>query len=383
MPLDKEIVTPTFHSAYKLLLRSAKRCVNTLTTEPTSLATFCQILSDIKENKNAKVHIIGRGCSGLVGKIIGESLKDINYSVSYLGDNLALPINKDDVLIAVTGSGWTKYTNFAIEEGIRKKARILIFTGSIASKAAKLANAIIHVPMGFDPKDNIHFFSTRKAPLSPLGSIFELTTFIIGIGIVNGIHTGSCTYGFDQASNIILREADKCLNALQQESNLHEYMKRLKDYFTHTKNKVFLTGSGINQFIAQISAIRLQNLMINVVPMENWRFRQEGDLLISISGSGSSISTINYMKNAKESNMNTIGISSLPQSELAKLSDIFLHIQGNSKSVNSNTLKRSKAKMYLPVFEYLTALTLESTVAQMAVNFGISSDMSNIDHANI
>lgn len=383
MPLDEEIKTPTFQSAYKLLLRSAKRCVNTLNTEPTNLAFFCQTLSDIKENKNAKIHIVGRGPSGLVGRIIGESLKDINYSVSYLGDNLTRPISKNDVLIAVTGSGWTKFTNFAIEEGVRKKARILIFTGNNESKAAKLANAIIHVPMGFDPKDNIHLFSTRKAPLSPLGSIFELTTFIIGIGIINGTHTGSCTYGFDQATNSILKEADKFLNSLQQDSSLLEFMKTLKNYYTQTKNKVFLTGSGISKLIAQITAIRFQDLMINVVPMEDWRFRQEGDLLISISGSGSSTSTVNFMKNAKKSNMNTIGISSFPQSELAKMSDTFLYIQGRTKNINFNSLQSPKAETYIPIFEYLTALTLESCIAQIAVNFGISSDMLNYKNANI
>jgi 6-phospho-3-hexuloisomerase len=371
VPLDEEIKTLTFQSAYKLLLRSAKRCVNTLNTEPTNLAFFCQTLSDIKENKNAKIHIVGRGPSGLVGRIIGESLKNINYSVSYLGDNLTRPISKNDVLIAVTGSGWTKFTNFAIEEGVRKKARILIFTGNNESIAAKLANAIIHVPMGFDPKDNVHLFSTRKAPLSPLGSIFELTTFIIGIGIINGIHIGSCTYGFDQTTDNILKEAEVCLNSLQQDSSLLEFMKTLKNYYSQTKNKVFLTGSGISQLIAQINAIRLQNLMINVVPMEDWRFRQEGDLLISISGSGSSASTVNFMKNAKRSKMNIIGISSFPQSEFAKLSDTFLYIKGRVKNVNSNSLKRPKADIYIPIFEYLTALTLESCVAQMAVNFGI------------
>lgn len=383
MTLDIKNRTLTFQSAYKLLLRTAKRCVNTLNTDPTNLALFCQIMSDIQENQNSRIHIIGRGRSGLIGRIIGESLKNINYSVSYLGDYLAQPINKGDVIIAVTGSGWTKYTNSAIEEGVRKKAKILTFTGNIDSKAAKLADATIQIPIGFKPNNNVQQFSIRKAPLSPLGAIFELTTFIIGIGVMNGIYTGSCMYGFDQGTNIILREAEICLDALQKESNLLKIMKNLSSYFSQSEKKVFLTGSGINRLIANIIAIRLQNLMINVYPMEDWRFRQEGDLLFSISGSSSPTSTVNLMKIAKESEMNIIGVSSFPQSEFAKLSDIFLFIQGRAKSVDSNGITSPKAGIYLPIFEYLAALTLESCVAQMAVNLGVSGDLADFRRVNV
>ncbi|MFX0171461.1 MAG: hypothetical protein ACFE9L_06030 [Candidatus Hodarchaeota archaeon] len=89
MTLDIENRTSTFQSAYKLLSRTAKRCANTLNTEPANLALFCQILSDAKDNKTSKIHIIGRGRSDLIGRIIGESLKDMNYSVSFLGDDFA------------------------------------------------------------------------------------------------------------------------------------------------------------------------------------------------------------------------------------------------------------------------------------------------------
>ncbi|MFX0171462.1 MAG: SIS domain-containing protein [Candidatus Hodarchaeota archaeon] len=190
-------------------------------------------------------------------------------------------------------------------------------------------------------------------------------------------------YGFDQGTNIILKEAEVCLEALQKEYNLIKIMKNLSSYFSKSEKKVFLTGSGINRLISNIIAIRLQNLMINVYPMEDWRFRQEDDLLISISGSGSSTNTLNLMKNAKKSKMNIIGISSFPQSEFAKLLDIFLYIQGREESVNSNGFTSPKAGIYLPIFEYLTVLTLESCVAQMAIDLGILGDLADFRRVNV
>ena len=142
----------TFESAFQLLIRTAKGTVNKINTNPRSLAKFCQILLNAKDNKNT-IHMIGSGRSGNIAKIIGESFKDIGFSVSFFGKEIENPIKKNDVAMAISGSSWTKYTTSAIEHCLRKNAKILTFTGSMDSKAARMSDAVIQIPLGYRSLD--------------------------------------------------------------------------------------------------------------------------------------------------------------------------------------------------------------------------------------
>ncbi|MFX1505242.1 MAG: SIS domain-containing protein, partial [Promethearchaeota archaeon] len=103
----------------------------------------------------------------------------------------------------------------------------------------------------------------------------------------------------------------------------------------------------------------------------NWRFRSEDDLLIAISGSGFSSSVLNRVVSAKESQMKVISITSFSQSQLVMDSDEFLIIEGRKQQAPPDNFQLDQQEMYLPKFEYVTALVLESCVAQIVKNLGI------------
>ena len=69
-----------FISAYQLLMRTAKRTVNSINQDPHNLAIFCQTLSNALENEDRQIHIVGVGRSRLIGMILGECLKNIGFS---------------------------------------------------------------------------------------------------------------------------------------------------------------------------------------------------------------------------------------------------------------------------------------------------------------
>ncbi len=365
--------TSAFMSAYQLLMKTAKRSVNTINQDPHNLAIFCRTLSDALESEDRQIHIVAVGRSRLIGMILGECLKNIGFSsrISYLGENITQHVKKNDVVIAITGSGWTKLTTMVLEEVVQKKCKVLTFTGALDSKAAKLSDGVIQIPMGYHSQDHIFLFTRKHDPLSPLGTIFELTTMVAGLGVINGIHKGSCTKGFNEATTEILRAAENTFNDLEENPKLSDFIGSLSEYCNKTESKVFFYGSEIDSFVALMSSMRFQSLGMKVHSIDDWRFRREEDLLVALSGSGASSIALKIVEGAKASQMNVFSITSFSQSQLAKESDEFMVIQGREEKTSPQNLQLRQRMMYLPVFEYVTSITFESCVAQIAKNLGI------------
>jgi len=93
-----------------------------------------------------------------------------------------------------------------------------------------------------------------------------------------------------------------------------------------------------------------------------------------ISGSGSSSILMNQVKIAKKSNMKIVYITSFPESEIISESDIKLHILGRNEKYNPDELKLIEPSIYLPLFEYTTALILESCIAQIALDLELTHE---------
>ncbi len=362
-----------FESAFNLLIRTAKGTVNNINTNPQSLALFCQNFSNIRD-KNRTIHIIGSGRSGNIAEILGESLKDLYFSVSYFGKELAKPVKNNDIALAITGSGWSRFTNSAIEYCLRKQAKIFTLTGNRESKAAKLSDAVIQIPLGYRSLNRNMFFTDSRVPLTPLGTIFELTTLVIGIGIINGIFRGSCTNGFNTGTSKILSLATETFEKLIIASELQSFIAMIKDYCSNSQLKVYFIGRGINRSVAAFCSSRFQNLNVNVCSIDDWRFRKDNDLVIILSGSGSTSTTSNIVNMAKNSNLKVAYLTSFPETEVPMKSDIKLHILGRNKSVSPDKLKLVESAFYLPSFEYSCLLMLDSCVAQIALDLGLTGE---------
>lgn len=378
----------SFYSAFNLLVRTAKRTVNSINEKPPSLVQFCKTLEEARK-KDKRIHLVGMGRSGKVGMLLGELLKNVGCKVSYLGKSLAKPVRANDVVIGITGSGWTRFTINTLQESISRGAKILVFTGDQHSLAARLADSIILIPRGyvkekFAPISHAPLTPVSHAPLTPLGTVFEMTAISIGIGVVSGLRDESSVKGFNEGVNEVLKAAEMTLsNIKRNEQPLQQFIATLESYSGQLSKKLFVFGSGFDSIIASISSIRLSHLRINCKSNYDWRFRRKDDLLIGISGSGVSTSTLERVESAKSAHMSIVGLTSFPESELAKNSDIFLDIEGRTEKISADLHQISNLSPLIPSFEYAAAITLDSCVAQLAMDLGISETEMKEEHANI
>jgi 6-phospho-3-hexuloisomerase len=375
----------SFYSAFDLLLKTTKITVNSINENPSNLVKVC---NTIREAKDHRVHIVGMGRSGKVGMLLGEMLKNIGFEVSYLGKSLAKPVRPDDVVIGITGSGWTDFTTKALQNAILRGAKILAFTGDGHSLAARLADSIVVIPKGYDKKshsapDMVGKHDTR-APLTPLGTLFEMTSMGIGFGVISGLRDDSSVKGFNEGVNEILTAADRTLdNIKEKELPLQQFISTLESYAHQPEWNLFIFGSGLDSIIASISSIRLNHLGIHVKSSYDWRFRKKDDLLISISGSGVSSRTLERVESAKAAQMKVLGLSSFPESIIAKNCSILLEIEGRHEEVSADLRQIKDLRFIIPSFEYTAAITLDSCVAQIASNLGITEESMRAEHANI
>ena len=328
------------------------------------------------------------GRSGKVGMLFGEMLKNIGFSVSYLGKSLAKPVRSNDIVIGVTGSGWTNFTIKTLQDAIQRGAKILVFTGDKHSLAARLADVILLIPKGYKKKGRTSILSERiadtHAPLTPMGTVFEMTTMAIAFGLVSGLREDHSVKGFNEGINEILRAAEMTFsNINKNEIPIQTFINALESYACVPEKSLFVFGSGLDSIIASITSIRLSHLKINIHSSYDWRFRKKGDALIGISGSGASTSTMERVKSAKSAKMNLYGLTSFPDSLLANECEILLEIEGRPEEISADLRQITDLSYFVPSFEYAAAITLDSCVAQIASNQGITEESMKEEHANI
>jgi D-arabinose 5-phosphate isomerase GutQ len=76
-------------------------------------------------------------------------------------------------------------------------------------------------------------------------------------------------------------------------------------------------------------------------------------------------------------------LTSFPGSTLAKQCDLFLKIEGRPEKISVDLRQISDLDFFVPSFEYVSAITLDSCVAQLAQDRGITESEMKAEHANI
>ncbi|MHA2297906.1 MAG: SIS domain-containing protein [Candidatus Hodarchaeales archaeon] len=395
-----------FVDSYKLLTETARRSSRDFEFTPDPVLKICQML---KFCKDRTVHITGMGRSGKVGVIFGNMLKNQGYHVSLIGKTYARPVREEDLMIAFSGSGWTRTTALNLEDSLKNKAYTAAFTATQNSKIGRLADHIIPVDvsditvkekskiLGSIKKEKANSYDSRqligkKAPLTPMGTIFELTSMFITFAITSALVHDSPLYGFVRGASNVLNNADKTFCSITSNPDILKSVIILLENCSSVKNdnppQVFCVGSGVSNVVGSISGMRFQHLKINMQSAYDWRFRKDGDVLIAISGSGETIQIVDYIKQASSSGMKVISLTSNDESTVAQESDYTLLIHGREKGKSSYVEVQpldsvSRVGYHDPSFEYCAAVTCDAIVAQIAADLNISEDSMRQEHANI
>ena len=137
---------------------------------------FIKLLEDAYKN-GRRILIIGAGRSGLVGRAFAMRLKHLGFDTYVLGDTIVSPVRKDDIVIAISGSGRTALIVTAAEAAKTVGAKIVAITSFIDSPLAKLADIVVEIP-GRTKVSHVEDYFARQIlglhePLAPLGTLFE------------------------------------------------------------------------------------------------------------------------------------------------------------------------------------------------------------------
>ena len=115
---------------------------------------------------------------------------------------------------------------------------------------------------------------------------------------------------------------------VQQVEQLIELMLRAKN------KKIFTVGMGRSGFVARAFALRLMNLGFSVYFLGETitPAARKGDILMAISGTGSTKMVLTASIAAKEIGAKVIAVTSFPQSALGQMADLAVEIKGRTKA---------------------------------------------------
>jgi 6-phospho-3-hexuloisomerase len=93
-----------------------------------------------------KIILIGVGREGLATRAFTMRLMHLGFDAHWIWDDTTPQLNKDDLLIATTGSGEIGHIHYVVERAKSVGARIAVVTGDNTRKTAKLADVEVFVP---------------------------------------------------------------------------------------------------------------------------------------------------------------------------------------------------------------------------------------------
>lgn len=152
--------------------------ISTISNEINEVLNNVDTLQAIKlsENiKNAKrIFISGTGRSGLVGKMFGMRLMHIGFNVFIVGETITPSIEKDDLVILISGSGSTDSQK---QFGIKAKdidAKVALITTNKESIIGKISDSILIIPAATKKR-----LSKEPETIQPLGSQFDQSAHLL------------------------------------------------------------------------------------------------------------------------------------------------------------------------------------------------------------
>ncbi|RLE90135.1 MAG: 6-phospho-3-hexuloisomerase [Thermoprotei archaeon] len=129
-----------------------------------------------------KILVMGAGRSGLIGRAFAMRLMHLGYNAFVLGDTIVPRIGKEDIVIAISGSGRTKLIITAAEAAKAVGATLIALTTYPDSPLGKLADVVVRIPGRTKIAKEEDYFARQilgiHEPLAPLGTLFEDTCMV-------------------------------------------------------------------------------------------------------------------------------------------------------------------------------------------------------------
>lgn len=179
----------------------------------------------------------------------------------------------------------------------------------------------------------------------------------------------------------------KCVRDSVKERDIELAIKMIE-----SGEKVYVYGAGRSGLVAQAFAMRLMHLgiKVHVVGEITTPAIEEGDIFVTISGSGETTSVVNYASIAKKVGAKIVAITSYPSSSLGKIADAVVEVPGRTIELGSReyTIRQMKGEHYSlaplgTLFEISALILLDGLIAELMARLKKSEADLKARHATI
>jgi 6-phospho-3-hexuloisomerase len=167
------------------ILDGARKAIDELDEEQVE-----KMIQMILDAKNKKIFVVGMGRSGFVGRAFALRLMNLGFNVYFLGETITPAAEKDDLVIAISGTGMTKLVLSATTVAKEIGTRVVAITSYKDSPLGQIADLLVLIKgrtrMGW-PREEDYLsrqIMGEREPLSPLGSIFENNSMVFLDGLI-------------------------------------------------------------------------------------------------------------------------------------------------------------------------------------------------------
>ena len=161
-------------AASEEILSGARKAMTEIDLE--KVEKFIQLILD---SRNKKIFVVGQGRSGFVGRAFALRLMNMGLTVYFLGETITPAAGKDDLIVAISGSGTTKITLTASSTAKEIGAQVVAVTSYSESPLGDIADLVMPIggrtKLGWPKEEDylVRQILGESETLSPLGSIFE------------------------------------------------------------------------------------------------------------------------------------------------------------------------------------------------------------------
>lgn len=127
-----------------------------------------------KLHKADRIFVAGEGRSGLMGKAFAMRLMHAGYDVFVKGETITPSIQKNDVLVEISGSGNSTSLLSAAQQVKKSGATLLLVTTTTDSELGHLADETIRVPAATKLRR-----PEEPATIQPMGNQFDQSVHIL------------------------------------------------------------------------------------------------------------------------------------------------------------------------------------------------------------
>jgi D-arabinose 5-phosphate isomerase GutQ len=375
-----------FFEAYKYLTNCVHESLKSLNRD--NLRSIFEILIEGRE-KGSSIIVDGQGRSLQSALIMEDSLEHNGFPIIFPVSNPNLrPWSKGDIFFFNSGSGSgspVTHAQAAAKDGLFILG--MTYNADIKTLFKDTKSGILTLI----PSMN------RNKLYAPLGTEFEFASAVIGacIGYGVGKTVEESMLEFDKCSQTIVDLFNNTVSFYEDNLDAFiEFINIINQYLQpKCMNKVYFRGVGRDSIINQVCAIRYGHLHkmvdgnvtkdLQVIAEGHWDLRKERDLAIITSGSGSTSQTLDYAMQAFISGLKVFGITSFEDSDLGRFTnrvDGCLVVPGRHAPFSMYNMVSKHRTNYLPEFELNCYLTMDSLLAQIASDHGITENDMKASH---